>query len=742
MDRKERILKYMQSRDYIPLKFGELVTVLDVPKEDDAALYEILESLCEEGHIYVTKKGRYVSVEGEARTAMGTLCCNAKGYFGFVTTGDEDRQDIFIPGDKLGYAIDGDKVLVKIDGVNKTMQRPEGHVFKIVERGNKILVGVVEKEKEGTFRIKPDSRQIYSKIRVAPELMNNAVIGNRVCVEITEYTNNGKIYGRVIGILGDKDSIKSCVEGIIIENGIRSDFRLATRQEAEAVSDTVSDGDIKGRLDLRGELIFTIDGIDARDFDDAVSLRVLENGNYYLGVHIADVAHYVKEGTALDSEAFDRGTSVYLADRVIPMLPKRLSNGICSLNPSVDRLTLSVFMEIDKEGEVKDYEIKESVIRSKARMTYDAVNDILDGDGELCEKYGFLLPTLQNMEDLADILNSRRKERGAIEFDFPETEIEVDKQGNPTDIYYAERGTSQSIIEEFMLTANETVAEFAFWADIPFIYRVHEAPSSEKIHAFNEFISHFGFLIKGKIDKDNPIHPKALQQVMDEVSDAGEKQMISAAMLRSLMKADYRAQNLGHFGLSAKYYCHFTSPIRRYSDLAVHRILKEYIKSDTKDLSRFSGFCEAAAEQSSKMEIKAENTEREVEDLMKAAYMSDFIGESYDAVVIGAASFGMFVALDNGVEGLIRVENIMDDYYEYDEASRTLVGQRKKRTYHIGSRVRVTLMRCDIMLRQIDFVLEKDADKNMFKKFEAKRPPKIKIVKKGQKRNTRRRNYR
>ena len=727
MDRKERILKYMQSKDYMPLKFGELMMVLDVPKEDDAELFEILDTLCDEGKIYLTKKGRYVSVEGESRTITGILNCNAKGYFGFVKSDDEnsDMPDVFIGGDKLGYAIDGDRVIVKIDSMGKDNKRPEGHIVKILERRNKILVGVIVKEKDGTYRIKPDNLQIYSKIRIAPENINNASIGNRVCVEITEYTSNGKIYGKVIDILGDKDSVKSCVEGIIIENGIRSEFHLSTTLEAEQIEDSVSQKDIKGRVDLRDELIFTIDGIDARDFDDAVSLKILPNGNYYLGVHIADVTHYVKEGSEIDKEAFERGTSVYLADRVIPMLPKRLSNGICSLNPKVDRLTLSVFMEIDALGNVVDHDIKETVIRSKEQMTYEDVNDIFDGDEKLTQKYGHLLSTLKIMEDLAGILYKKREKRGAIQFDFPETEIVVDKSGEPTDIYYLERGISHKMIEEFMLVANETVAEFAYWTHIPFVYRVHEAPTVEKITVFNEFISHFGLLIKGKFDKDNPVHPKALQKILDDVKGTPEEQMIASVMLRSLMKAEYRSKNLGHFGLAARYYCHYTSPIRRYADLAVHRVLKAYIHSQTKDVSKYSTFCDEAAQHTSLMETKAETAEREVEDLMKAAYMSDAVGDSFDAVIIAVTGFGMFVALDNSVEGLIRVENIMDDYYEYDETSRSLIGQRKKKVYQVGDRVKVTLMRSDIMLRQIDFVLKKDADKKMFKKFEAKQTFKL-----------------
>ena len=478
--------------------------------------------------------------------------------------------------------------------------------------------------------------------------------------------------------------------------------------------------EIQNRLDLRDNLIFTIDGETARDFDDAVSLDILDNGNYLLGVHIADVSHYVRPKTSLDSEAFERGTSVYLADRVIPMLPERLSNGICSLNPNEDRLTMSAIMEIDKNGDVVDHEIRETVIRSKERMTYEDVNAIFDGDGQLAEKYAHLLPALNQMAELARILNNRRKSRGSIMFEFPETGIAVDEDGNPTDIFYEERGISNKMIEEFMLIANETVAEHAYWAELPFVFRIHEPPSEDKITAFNKLISQFGITIKGKIDRDNPVHPKALQDILDKISGEPEEDMIAKAMLRSLMKAAYRDENLGHFGLAAKYYCHFTSPIRRYPDLAVHRVLKGHLRGES--VSGFERFVSRAASHSSEREIAAVQAERNTDDLMKAAYMADFVGEAYDAVVSGVTSFGMFVTLPNSVEGLVRAENMTDDYYEYDEALQRLTGQRTGRIYRVGDSVRVVLARSDIQQRRIDFILEKDADRSLLKKFEDDKP--------------------
>lgn len=709
MDRKEKILLFMKSKEYVPLKFAELAMVLDVPKEDEAELQRLLGELSDEGRIYLTKKKRYVCADSSHGAVSGRLHCNAKGFFGFVVCEDEDENDIFIPGEQLGDAIDGDRVLVKLDKVSSKTKRREGHIIKMLERGNKIIVGVICKEKEGTFRLRPDNRQIYTKMRILPENMMTAKIGTRAACEITEYTPNGKIYGKVVSVLGDEASLKSCIEGIIIDNGIKQEFDEETLAEAENAPETVTENDISGRENLRDMMIFTIDGDDARDFDDAVSLSILNNGNYYLGVHIADVTHYVTANSALDHEAFERGTSVYLADRVIPMLPKRLSNGICSLNPDVDRLTLSVFMEVNSDGAVVSHKLEKTVIRSKERMTYNQVNSILeDGDKELTRKYRHIVPTLKLMEELSKILRKKRDKRGAVQFEFPETGIIVDENGEPTEIIKEIRGTSQKLIEEFMLLANETIAEYAFWSELPFVYRVHEAPSTDKITEFNEFLRNFNLSIKGRIDNDNPIHPKALQGILDAVKDTPEERMVAAKMLRSLMKAEYKTENLGHFGLAAKYYCHFTSPIRRYPDLIIHRILKAFL--DGKEIR-----CDVAnaAAHSSEREIAAEHSERDVEDLMKTAYMSKYIGEAFEGVVSSITNFGIFVELDNSVEGLIRVENMEGDYFEFDELSNSLVGKRTGKTYHIGDVVRVVTARTDLMLRQIDFVLEKDAGKKI-----------------------------
>lgn len=643
----------------------------------------------------------------------GKLSCNAKGFFGFVICDDEAEEDVFVKGDKLKDAFDGDRVLVKIDR-EKSGGKREGHIQKVIERGNASVVGVIEKKKSGTFRLRPDNRRIYGKVRIEPQDMMDAEIGSRAACEITGYAKNGKMLGRVTAVLGERTSLKGCIEGIIMSNGIKQEFDADTMSEARKAPSAVTEKDIEGRADLRDMLIFTIDGDDARDFDDAVSLSVLNNGNYYLGVHIADVTHYVKEGTALDAEAFERATSVYLADRVIPMLPEKLSNGICSLNPNVDRLTMSVLMEIDHNGGVVSHKIEKSVIRSKERMTYNNVNAILErSDKELTAKYRHLVPTLKLMEELAAVLRKKRDNRGAIQFDFPETGIVVDETGTPVEIVKRVRGTSEKLIEEFMLLANETVAEYAYWSELPFVYRVHEPPGTDKITSFNAFLRNFNLSIKGKIDDDNPVHPKALQKILDSVKDTPEERIVATNMLRSLMKAEYKTENLGHFGLAAKYYCHFTSPIRRYPDLMIHRVLKKFLNGEA-----IKCRVHEAASHSTEREIAAEHTERDVDDLMKTSYMSQFIGEAFDGVVSGVMGFGMFVELDNSVEGLVRVENMRGDYFELDEAANTLTGKRSGKRYRIGDTVRVVLVKADLMLRQLDFVLESDAKRNTQKTTE------------------------
>ncbi|MDO5398084.1 MAG: ribonuclease R [bacterium] len=735
MTRKEKIYAYMTSDTYVPLRFDELMAVLDVPAEDGDELAVILDELINSGKILITKKQRYMPVTRSDMIEAGVLKCNAKGYFGFLICDDANEADIFIHGDNMGDALHGDHVLVKIDRNSNDNGRREGHIIKVTERANTNIIGVISKFKDGLYRLRPDDRRIYKGVRISPEDMGGADVGDRVCAEITDISAAGKLHGRVLMLLGDSDSLKSRIEGIILSNNIKQEFDPETITSAESMPDKITEGDLKDRTDFRDKLIFTIDGDDARDFDDAVSLEILENGNYYLGVHIADVTNYVREGEPLDTEAFERGTSVYLADRVIPMLPTKLSNGICSLNPNEDRLTLSVMMEINQRGEVISHSLLKSVINSKYRMTYSKASAIIERtDAQLTEEYAPIVRTLDIMQELSEILIKKRCKRGAIDFDFPETYIEVDEDGEPISIGRAERGVSHRLIESFMLCANETVAEYAFWSELPFVYRVHEAPSTDKLTAFNRFIRPFNLYIKERIDGDEPIHPKALQEILDSVKGTAEERMVSLEMLHSLMKAAYSDENKGHFGLAAKYYCHFTSPIRRYPDLMIHRILKEFLDGRLIDdeLRHFKAIVYEAAAKSSEREVAAEHTERDVDDLMKTAYMSNHIGEEFEAVIANITGFGMFVELPNTVEGLIRIENMHEDYFEFDEDASILRGIHSGISYKTGDAIQAVLVNTEIETSRIDFVLAQDMYPGIYKQFKkAEKPREDKKKKRG-----------
>lgn len=714
MDRKERIVGYMKSEGYVPLKPEELMAVLCVPEKDREEFFSILNELVFEGKVMNIKNNRLKATDKNVVT--GILRCSRRGFFGFVETGDS-LGDVFISGEKLADAIDGDFVAALVDVKKVKDNMREGHILKVLERRNMNLTGVIIKEEKEQFLIKPDNSAIFST--VTTPVSDLAKKGERVLINIEDYLKNGDIKGAVALNLGKADDFKSCIEAAIYKYNIRKEFLEETLFEAERIAKEKVE--VGKRRDLREMLIFTIDGDDARDFDDAVSLEELKNGNFRLGVHIADVTHYVKDGSALDNEAFFRGTSVYLADRVIPMLPKILSNGICSLNPYEDRFTLTVFMEIDKEGMVLSHELLESVICSKERLTYNIASELLEGENEeLKIRYKNVLPTLEKMKKVAFCLNKKRERRGSINFDFPEAKIIVDEEGYPVDIKKEERTISHKIIEEFMLVANETIAEYAFWSEIPFVYRVHESPSAEKMESFQKFIFNFGLTIKGRTDKEEGIHPKVLQKILDSVKGKEEETLVSEYMLRSLMKAEYRAENLGHFGLAAKYYCHFTSPIRRYPDLMIHRILKDFLNG--KNVLEYEEKVLDASKHSSKTERDAEMLERDVDDLMKAQFMSEFIGEYFRGKVSGVTKFGIFVELENTVEGLVRLENMNDDFYVYDEEKKMVVGKRRKNSYKIGDDMEVLVAKCNILTGEIDF-LPKDAgfgDINRFYKRQRK----------------------
>ena len=689
MDRKEKIYSYMSDDAYIPLTFEETAAVLDVPPEDLPELQAILNELISEGRIFCSKRKRYALCE-KNNMFTGTLRINPRGKFGFAACGGVEN-DIFIPANSLNTAIDGDRVLVKITG--RSHGRSEGKVVSVTERVKNPVSAVLTDD----FTAQPDNPRMPFPVKLTET--GGAKIGDRVLMLLTEFKQNGTIYGEVTAVLGNSRDLKTLTDAIIIENGISMDFDDTVIAETQKFPDKLSKSDYTGRRDFRQDTVFTIDGDDARDFDDAVSLKILANGNYELGVHIADVTHYVTEGSQLDREAFARGTSVYLTDRVIPMLPARLSNGLCSLNPHEDRLTLSVIMEIDKSsGNVINHSIEKGVIRSCERMTYNNVAKILEGDAGLSEKYKYIVPDLFKMHELSRLLQKCRNERGSINFDFPEPKIILDENDMPETIEKEVRNDAHKLIEEFMLIANETVAEFAFWSDIPFVYRVHEQPDAEKMDSFRKFIGSFGYVMKGK-----EVHPKDLQQILTEIEGSENETMIATYMLRSLMKAEYKPECTGHFGLAAKYYCHFTSPIRRYPDLTIHRILKDFLSG--RDLSHYNEFVRDAAEHSSETERTAELCERSVSDLFKTAYIQDYVGCEFPAVISGVTNFGIFAELENTVEGMIRLETIDGDYYEYDEKSRCIVGKRHGKTFRIGDRIDIQVVRADLQTRQIDFVL-------------------------------------
>lgn len=702
MKLSDRILEYMKEEAYSPMLFQELADALNIEESKLDELKETLEHMEAEGLIVKTRKKRYGLPE-RMNLIVGRLQGSKKG-FGFLIPDNPNMKDIYIPVENLNGAMHNDKVIARITKASIDTMRSEGEIIRILKRANEKVVGTFENCKKYGFVV-PDDQRIYQDIFVSREDFGGAKNGYKVVVEITQWPEGRRNpEGRVIEILGHKNDVGTDILSIIRGHNLPEEFPQEVEAQANKIPDEISEDIIKNRRDLRDRVIVTIDGEDAKDLDDAISLEVLPNGNYLLGVHIADVSQYVFENSYLDKEALKRGTSVYLLDRVIPMLPKKLSNGVCSLNPKVDRLTLSCDMEIDNKGNVVKYDIFESVIKTKERMTYEAVNKILEEDDEeLKERYKDLVELFKNMEKLMNILRKKRMLRGSIDFDFKETKIILDEKGKPVEIKTYRRGTSEKIIEEFMIVCNETVAEHMYWKELPFVYRVHEDPDPEKIMALNELVHNFGYSIKGA----DEIHPKALQQLLEKITGKREERLISTLTLRSLQKARYDGASLGHFGLASKYYCHFTSPIRRYPDLMIHRIIKEDIhgKLNEKRIKELNEIIPKIAEQSSIRERAAEEAEREVEDLKKAEYMAERIGEEYEGIISSVTSFGFFVELENTVEGLVHVSHMEDDFYIFDEVNHALIGERKRKLYRIGDTVRVRVLSVDIANRSIDFVL-------------------------------------
>lgn len=700
---KQKLLGLISEAAYNPLKKEELAMIFDIHHTEMPMFYNFLDELVESGYLILTKKGKYTS-PNQMGLFVGKLVSHKKG-FGFVESDEEYTQDLFIPADSLNGAMHNDRVIAEITTPATDEKRAEGRIIKVVERAITDVVGTFQESKNFGF-VLPDNKKFNKDIFIPKKFFNGARGNDKVVCRITQWpTEDRKPEGKIIEILGQKGDRYVEIASVIREHGLPEEFPKKVLDEAEKVAIEIPQEEIDRRLDIRDMNIFTIDGEDAKDLDDAVSIEVLDNGNYKLGVHIADVTHYVKEKSKLDKEALKRATSVYLVDKVIPMLPKTLSNGVCSLNPFEDKLTLSVFMEIDHKGEVVKHDIKETIINSKARMTYTEVSDILEKDDEKLKKtFAKVADDFFTAEKLARILMKRREKRGAIDFDFPEAKIILNNDGDVVDIVQYERRISNRIIEEFMLITNETVAEHFFWLNMPFVYRVHETPAHEKIETLNKFISTFGYVIKGDLES---VHPKALQGIIEQIHGKTEEKAISTIMLRSLKQARYSPECVGHFGLAAQYYSHFTSPIRRYPDLQIHRIIKEFLngKISQKRQDQLAQIVDYASTQSSEREREAELAERDVKDIYKARYMEDRVGEEFVGIVSSVTSFGMFIELDNTVEGLVRLADMNDDYYIFDENTFTILGERTKKMYRIGDVVKIKVEKVNVDFKEIDFKL-------------------------------------
>ena len=702
---KNTLLEFMREEAYRPMDIQELVSVFDINPDEYRVFKKTLKTMEKEGLIFRTKKDKFALPE-RLGLITGKLQAHAKG-FGFLIPEAEGEKDVFIPSPFINGAMNGDRILVQITREDKNGKKREGEVIQILERANTKIIGVYEDSRNFGFVIAEDTR-ISQDIFISKKDRNGAKDGDIVVVEVTKWPEKRRSpEGVVKEVLGQKGDKGLDILTIIKKYGLPEEFPPKVQAFAEGIDEEIPLKEYKRRKDLRDVRMVTIDGEDAKDLDDAVSIERLDNGRYRLGVHIADVTHYVREKNPLDKEALKRGTSVYLIDRVIPMLPKKLSNGICSLNPKVDRLTLSCIMVIDSTGKVLDHEIVESVIRTNERMTYTDVTKILrDNDPELSKRYDYLLDDFKAMEELCGILYKKRTKRGAIDFEFEESKIILNEFGKPIDIKPYEREIANRIIEEFMLVCNETVAEYMFWSHLPFVYRIHEDPDNEKLEKFREFIYNLGYIVKWNGD----VRPRNLQEILDKVKGKKEETVVSTLLLRSMMRAKYSPECVGHFGLAAKYYCHFTSPIRRYPDLQIHRIIKEYIngKIDDERSKKLTALVDYAARQSTETENIATEAEREVDDLKKAEYMLDRLGEEFEGIVSSVTSFGMFVELPNTIEGLIHITALDDDYYVYDENHLCLMGERTKKVYRLGDFVKVRCSKVDIPNREIYFDMVED----------------------------------
>ncbi len=698
-ERKKVLLEFISSKEYQPMKLKDMAAILQVPRNEKSDFREVVEALIADGKIEADNAGKYRISDNNTKTGVFT---GTQRGFGFVIV-EGEAEDIFIPENATRGALHNDKVLVTVRE-SRTGKRMEGEVIRILERSNTTVVGTFEKSKNYGFVI-PDNTKFGKDIFIQKEHTKGAVNGHKVIVKLTNFGDKDKNpEGRVIEILGHINDPGVDIKSVIAAYNLPLEFPEEVMKQVETTEEEISEEEIRGRKDLRKLHTVTIDGEDAKDLDDAITISK-EGDIYRLGVHIADVSHYVRENTPLDKEALSRGTSIYLVDRVIPMLPHKLSNGICSLNAGTDRLALSCIMDIDDKGTVIGHEITESVICVDRRMTYTSVKKILEEkDEDEIKEYEELVPMFLLMEELAEILREKRNKRGSIDFDFPESKIILNPEGHPIEIKPYDRNKATRIIEDFMLIANETVAEDYFWQEIPFVYRSHENPDSEKIKELGIFINNFGYSIR--ISQEE-IHPKELQKLLRKVEGTPEEALISRLTLRSMKRAKYTPDSDGHFGLATKYYSHFTSPIRRYPDLQIHRIIKENLKGglSEKRYNHYHKILPDVSRQASITERRADDAERDVLKLKKVEYMSDRIGEEFEGVISGITNWGMYVELPNTVEGLVRVTDMEDDFYIYDEERYTMTGEHTRKSYKLGQKVKVRVTATDKLQKVIDFEL-------------------------------------
>ena len=701
MEKQELILNFMKDENYTPMKAKEMAMILGVPKKEYNQFLDIIRYLEENYKIVKNRKNRYRLIG--KNFVEGIYRKNQRG-FGFVKI--DDREDeIYIAKEDSLNALNGDRVLIEITEEQNKVKRAEGKIKKIIKHEKETVVGTFQESRNFGFVV-PDDKAFGTDIFISKGKFLNAKNNQKVVVKITKYPQKGKnAEGEIIEVLGSIDEAGVDMLSIIKEYDLPAEFPENVIEEAKKYGDKIDAKDIQNRIDCRQDIIFTIDGEDAKDLDDAVRVIKLKNGNYRLDVHIADVSYYVREGSLLDKEAQIRGTSVYMLSRVIPMLPKELSNGICSLNAGQDRFTLSCSMEINNKGEVVSAEVYKGIINVTERMNYHDVQKILDkSDEKVLKKYEKYIGNFELMAELAEILKKKRLEQGYLNLDIPESKIDLDENGKVISIGKYETSFSNEIIEQFMLSANETIAEKFYWLEAPFIYRVHEDPDIEKVKELNKFLYNFGLKIRIVNEK---IYPKEVSKILEEIKGKEEEKVVSTLILRTLKIARYEAENKGHFGIASKYYCHFTSPIRRYPDLFIHRIISKYLEENyvvsDKFIEDFKQKAIDRARMSSEREKVATKAERDSEDMKKAEFMQDKIGQEYEGIISSVTQFGIFVELENTVEGLIRFENLGNEYFIYDENRKRLIGENSNKVYKLGDKVKIRVVSANKLLRQIDF---------------------------------------